>query len=253
MNEHYIKGLEYCKNEQFEKAISAFNKSLLLNPNHTEAFYNRGMAKFRQENYLASIQDFDEALRISPSDANIYSQRGVAKHLMGNSELAMKDMDKSQQLEPENPYRYTSRAFIRSKMGDLFGALDDYKIALELDPDDAVAWNNYGLLEEGMGYSKSAKERYEKADGIADKDRKFDKPDLDKIIADVRSGKIQGEKMNLNVPADKVKKKEAVQKSGKKKSKELSSNEYLKVVKAVFTSKDTFNEFLDFVKGKFKK
>jgi tetratricopeptide (TPR) repeat protein len=253
MNEHYIKGLEHCKNEQFEEAISAFNKSLLLNPNHTEAYYNRGMAKFRQEKYLASIQDFDEALRISPNDANIYSQRGVAKHLMGNSELAMKDMDKSQQLEPENPYRYTSRAFVRSKMGDLFGALDDYKIALELDPDDAVAWNNYGLLEEGMGYTKSAKERYEKADGIADKDREFNKPDLDQIIADVRSGKIQGEKLDLNVPTDKIKKKEAVREIKETKELKPSTNEYLKVMKEVFTSKETFSEFLGFVKGKFKK
>ncbi|MFT6964515.1 MAG: hypothetical protein ACJAWV_004256, partial [Flammeovirgaceae bacterium] len=78
-------------------------------------------------------------------------------------------------------------------------------------------------------------------------------PDLDQIIADVRSGKIQGDKINLNVPADKIKKKEPVQEIEETKVTKPSTNEYLKVMKEVFTSKETFSEFLGFVKGKFKK
>ncbi|MGB0525646.1 MAG: tetratricopeptide repeat protein [Flammeovirgaceae bacterium] len=261
MNEYYIKGLEHCKNEQFEEAISEFNRSLLLNPAHMECFYNRGMAKFRLERYLDAIQDFDEALDLNPNNADILSQRGVTKHLMGNSEAGLKDLDQAQVLEPTNAYRYSSRAFIRAKVGDVFGAQDDYKKALELDPEDAIAWNNLGLLEDAIGYKQSAQERFKKADGIADEGQTFEKPDLDEIIKANKENNTPRPKVSVTPSTEKTLARDKSPNQSIKTQQDeikststtppLSTKEYIRVVKDVFTSKAVFKDFIQFVKGKF--
>lgn len=253
MNEFYVKGLENCKNEQFEEAIVNFNKALLMNPLHLECLYNRGMAKFRLAQYLAAIQDFDEALKIAPNNADIWSQRGVAKHLMGNSETGLEDLNKAQALEPKNAYRYSSRAFIRAKVGDVFGAQEDYKKALALDPEDAVAWNNLGLLEEAIGYKDSAQNRFKKADSIADEGKTFDKPDLDEIIQSAKEKEPKVSTASKRAEDKALKQNPKTEESTTLKTSNTapSVKDYARVVKEIFTSKEVFNDFVRYAKEKF--
>lgn len=243
MNEHYSKGLEEAQKDNYQEAILAFNRSLLLRPNHPECLYNRGLAKFYLERYLDAIQDFDLAIRFAPEHADIYSQRGVAKFLLKEVVAALKDMDKALELEPQNPYRYTSRAYIRAKMGNALDAINDYKIALKLDPEDAIAWNNLGMLEQSLGMKDAAKGSFSKADSIADEGKEFEKPDIEEILKEARE---QQQKITLQ-------QEQRVDSPSMKNVIQMSENEpekqgYWQVVKEVFTTKAGFADFMQFVK-----
>lgn len=83
---------------------------------------------------------------------------------------ALHHFDIAVEKDTQNPFRYASRAYAKAHVGDVKGAIADYQEALRLDPEDAIAWNNLGLLEEQLGYKKEAQEKFAKADALASRD-----------------------------------------------------------------------------------
>jgi tetratricopeptide (TPR) repeat protein len=181
---YYIKGLEKCREGNFEEGIAYFDKALALLPSHTESIYNRAKAKFKLKRLEECIIDLELALSISPQNPVFYSERAVVYYHMGHMEKSLQDLDAAAALEPENPYRYSSRAYIKDKAGDLLGAIEDYAKAIALDPEDAISYNNKGLVEEKLGYYNRSKESFRKADALAEgrnpdeeKEASYNKPE----------------------------------------------------------------------------
>lgn len=246
MNEYFQKGVQLSKNERFEEAIEAFTMSIITGPVAMEAYFNRGLARFKLKKMPEALADFQEALHLKPQDPEIISQLGITHHLMGKVQEALQYLDRAVALDRENPYRYSSRAFIRAKYGDVFGAIDDYEFALKLDPEDAIALNNLGLIEQRIGFEKSAKERFDAADRIADTGKTFEKPDLAQLLAQ--------EDQN---PAEKVvleqlkrKPQQQMQPKGTGESPDAPPKpelkDYLSVIKEVLLSRKGYSEFLDY-------
>ncbi len=133
-DDHHKKGLEHAKKKAYEKAVLSYTK----------------------------------AIELKPGEPEFYSDRAVAYFHLDQGQRSLEDMNKAQELQPEHGYRYSSRAFIKDHLGDLDGAIEDYKIAIRIDPDDAISHNNLGLLEEKKGYVQRSKERFVRADQLAD-------------------------------------------------------------------------------------
>lgn len=190
--------------------------------------YQKGKELLKERKLDEALKHFNKALELSPDEPHVLSDRGVVYFHMKKNELSIIDLDKAVSLEPDNPYRYSSRAYVRSAIGDIRGGIDDYKKAIQLDPNDAIAHNNLGLLEEKLGYQKSAKTHYNKADEIAKNDEFY--------------ASLYGKK-----DADKT--------ENKTTHTELEIEEnigYWSLVFQVFKKKDTFKEFLRFLKNGFK-
>ncbi|MCU0443567.1 MAG: tetratricopeptide repeat protein [Microscillaceae bacterium] len=244
VQQKFIQALKLCEEARFSEAVQLFTGVLNTEPAHLESIFNRGMAYTQLGEYQLARLDFEKALSISPLNPQIYSELGVIKHLLADHRGALADLDKALELEPGNPYRYSSRAYIRAHIGDVWGAIDDYKEALALDPDDAIVYNNLGLLEEKIGYQTSAQANFAQADQLADQGKTFVKPDLNEILANYEAEKaLQSQTEILQQQADSL----------ALKQQKFKPQDYLKVIQAVFTSRQTFGEFLDFVKGKWKK
>ncbi|MYB92568.1 tetratricopeptide repeat protein [Candidatus Poribacteria bacterium] len=64
--------------ERYESAIDDYNSAIRINPNYTEAYYQRGLAKHHLDHYESAISDYDEAIRLGPDDAEIYYYRAEA-------------------------------------------------------------------------------------------------------------------------------------------------------------------------------
>lgn len=249
MNEniYFLAGLEKCKQGAYQEAIASFTQALSQCPQHLESYFNRAMARQKLGEYHKALKDYDEAINLAPYNAEIYSERGVVKHLLKDNRGALEDLNKALSLEPNNPYRYSSRAYIRAFIGDNLGAVEDYEKAIELDPEDAIALNNLGLLEDKLGKKEAAQAYFMRADQIADKGKTFEKPDLEEIL------KKHEEKERIRLESERL------LKQPKGTGEQLASNQkptsqaYIKVIKSVFTSKETFKEFITFVKNPFKK
>ena len=212
--------------------------------------YEKGLQKLKEGKYDSALIYFDNALVQNPHDATCLSDKAVTLFHLGKKEEALDLLNQAQSLEPHNPYRYSSRAFVKDALGDLQGAIDDYQKAIELDPEDMVAYNNLGLLEEKLGYKESAKKKFEQADELAKK-----------------LGLIFDEQGNLVTPASDIPSAASGQAIHHESSlmEEITSQEqlittnttieqdpipsksYWEVIKSIFTSKQVFYEFIDFV------
>lgn len=184
-----------------------------------------------QGDFKKAILLYTKALALDPNNAMIYSERGVCYLNMEEHELALQDLDIAVTFEPNNPYRYSSRAFLKGAMKNTQGAIDDYKKAVELDPEDAISYNNLGLQEEQLGYWQKAKKNFEVADELA---------------GILKENKILTSEHPLYEKEIDSKKEEII--SNDMKNKATIGTTFKKVL----TSKESFKEFLSFVKNGFK-
>lgn len=176
--------------------------------------------KNAQENYSEAFNLYSKAIDVLPNDPDLYSARGVVLFHLDRKEEALDDMNKAADLEPEYSYRYSSRAFIKASLRMTEEAILDYKKCTELDPEDAIAWNNMGLLEDQLGWNKKAEKTFQKADS------------LDKVLKD-KGIPVEKDIETPQLPAETPESKN-------------------RIIKEVFTKKETFKEFVNFVKSGFK-
>ena len=173
-----------------------------------------------EEDYKEAFRLYSKAIEVLPNDPDVYSARGVVQFHLNRKEESLQDMNKAVELEPHYSYRYSSRAYIKASLGMTEDAILDYKKCTELDPEDAIAWNNLGLLEDQLGWNKKAKKTFEKAEN------------LEKVLKDKE---ITLEK-NRKTPEPKPE----------------STSSKNNIIKDVFTKKETFKEFIKFVRSGFK-
>ena len=67
---------------EYEAAIVDFDQAITLDPNYSDAYYNRGNANSKLAKYESAIVDFDQAIRLKPDFASAFNNRGVAKNLL---------------------------------------------------------------------------------------------------------------------------------------------------------------------------
>lgn len=180
----------------------------------------------KDENFQKAFDLFTEAIRLSPTSPDLFSWRGVVLFHLDKKEDALADMNKAVELQPDYSYRYSSRAYIKASLMLIDEAIADYKKCIELDPQDSIAYNNLGMMEEQKGWNQMAKKNFEKAD------------ELEGLL---KANKIESGK-------EQRKNKGTIDNSQKKDSK-LSKG---RIFRDVFTKKETFKEFLHFIKSGFK-
>lgn len=189
-----------------------------------------------QQKLDSALIAFNDALKQDPDHPVLLSQRGVLYLHMNQKKKCFDDLLLALKLEPDNSYRYASLAYARDFFGDLDGAIREYEKAVEIDPKDAIAHNNLGLLLEKKGYKTKAQARFERADKLAKLEKKFfEAVDKREPLPENNQPKPTGG--------------EALQ---PKKLEDTSDKNKSAVLKNVFTKKETFKEFITFIKNGFK-
>ncbi|KZR90052.1 Tetratricopeptide repeat [Synechococcus sp. MIT S9508] len=77
--EYYEIGLEYLRNDDYQKAISNFTKAIVITPGVSALYVAQGSCKIFLEDYQSAIDDFTKAIELSPEDAKPYYQRALAR------------------------------------------------------------------------------------------------------------------------------------------------------------------------------
>ncbi|MDR1702015.1 MAG: tetratricopeptide repeat protein [Sporomusaceae bacterium] len=144
--------------ELYELAFDDFNKTIALNPQHAQAYYNRGRIYYgRKQQFEAATADISQALQLEPEFEAGYSMRGRYYYEQRKYDLAVADFTKAIKLNPKNPVNYEGRGNAYDYSGQTDLAIADYTKALQLEPRSTSAYYNRGIAYFTKGdYSAAA-------------------------------------------------------------------------------------------------
>ena len=157
-------GTEHINQGQFQRAIEANDEAIKLNPQYTDAYYNRALAYSQMGQYHPAIKDFDQAISLNSQDPDAYYNRAHALFMLHQLERAIADYDRSIQLDPSNPERYIGRGAAYFEQGAYQRAIDDFDRAIHLGDypyafaNRAVSYIRLGKLAEAEADIKRAQE-----------------------------------------------------------------------------------------------
>ena len=156
--------------QDYQGALSDFNKAIELNSQDAYAYYNRGNVRRILEDNQGALSDFTKAIELNPDYALAYNDRGVTHSNLENYKDAIVDYTKAIELNPRYASAYYNRAVAHSNLKDYEDAIADYTKAIELDPDYELAYKNRGWASYSLGKFQEAIADYTNAIKINNKD-----------------------------------------------------------------------------------
>lgn len=199
-----------------------------------------------EADYLSAIEILTSALPQSVDKKDLYYNRAVCYLNTAQFELAVFDFSKLIEIESNKAFNYSCRAFAKARTNDKKGAIKDYEKALELEPDNPITYNNMGLVQEEIGYIKQANKSFEQSDDLRKKEeanKVLNLQDNQNVKKEVED-RLEKAKLESTEPLPKTVPVPPVEKELEKTKGELA--------KEIFTNKNTFKEFIQFIKNGFK-
>jgi tetratricopeptide (TPR) repeat protein len=86
-----------------DEAMAAYEKTVDLNPDYVQAWYNLGqLCMIKKKDFSHALHCFDRALAIRPDYVSAHHQRGMAWELLGDRHKALECWRKTLELDPKN-------------------------------------------------------------------------------------------------------------------------------------------------------
>ena len=123
--------------QEYENAITFFNRSLSINNKVEGAYYNRSFAKTCLGNLESALLDLDSAIILKKNIPLLYNNRGVLRMNLGFTNEALQDFDNAIKFS-NSTYcdAFGNRAYIKFLSGNYAAALQDCNSALQLEPEN---------------------------------------------------------------------------------------------------------------------
>ena len=169
----YIQANEMAKQGEYEAAIKAYDRVIVIDPRFADAYYNRGLAKIRLKKFQEATEDFDRAIALNPDDIYCYLNRGVARNHLRQFQEAIEDFDKAVELDDSCAYAYVNRGVAKAESYRYEEAVDDFSKAIELKPDNAELHFNRGKACKEMGRHEEAVDDFSRAIELKPDDAEF--------------------------------------------------------------------------------
>ena len=122
-----------------EKALSAYDTAIRLQPDYAEVYNNRGNVKNRLGCSDDALTDYDTAIRLNPHFPEAYYNRGVQKVLCEEFDAAIVDFTEAIRLNSDCAEAYAHRSVAKAELGDINEARSDLQTALILSEQQANA------------------------------------------------------------------------------------------------------------------
>jgi Tfp pilus assembly protein PilF len=153
---YVTRSFAYGKLGDNQRVLADSNKAIELDPNLATAYLNRGFAYSKLGNYQQVLADSNKAIELDPNLAMAYVNRGIAYGKIGNYQQVLADSNKAIELDPKIAMAYVNRGFAYSKLGNYQQVLADSNKAIELDPKIAMAYVNRSFAYLKLGYNELA-------------------------------------------------------------------------------------------------
>ena len=142
---HNTRGIAYCENGAYGKAIATFAKAIDLKSDYVNAHYNQGLAYMKKGEVNKALSAYYRAIQCKRNYAEAYNNRGIAYQLKGETIYALQDYTMAIGLNQELTEAYTNRGSLHLNRLDIQHALDDFDMAIKLDSDAGLAYGHAGV------------------------------------------------------------------------------------------------------------
>jgi len=151
------------KIEDFEKAIWAYDYSILINSNFGPAHFNLANAYLSKEKFYKAIEHFNECMRIDGDDATAYCYIGECYEQLNELELSKHHYKRSLELAPMFSEAWLGLGIIEDLEGNTNEAIILIEKALEFDPNNAGIMHVLAGAFEKIDENDRAVELYKKS------------------------------------------------------------------------------------------
>lgn len=142
---YYNRGLALYQNQDYNKAISDFNKTLQIDPSFKEVYARRAFSLLKVNNPTA-LQDFKLAWDQEPNNEDIMSNYAKACLTFGDLQKGVEVSNRAIQLNQKNPELYYIRGLLLATGNVPQKAIEDYSMAIALNTNYADAYVNRGNI-----------------------------------------------------------------------------------------------------------
>ena len=142
----YNKGGSFTDLKIYEGAIESYNAAININPNYSEAWNNKGNVLGKLGRYEDAISAYDRTIKINPQHPNAWYNRGNALDNLGKYEKAIESYDIAIDVNPQHAEARINRGNILYFLGRSEEAITEYDNAIGINPPYADAWYNKGIV-----------------------------------------------------------------------------------------------------------
>ena len=118
--------------KKFEEALTAYTRSIELDPGLTKAYRGRASLLRAFGRYEEALLDMDKVLEMDPDNTDLIAARVSIFWNMGRLEDALAEIDRAIEMEDTDPSYFNIRALMLSQNGEFERALADIEKAIEL-------------------------------------------------------------------------------------------------------------------------
>lgn len=159
------------KNKWYKKAVQDLLTVTTLDDKHFEAWYELAYITYvRLNEWHKAIKYFNKTLELNPEHTNSYRYRAYCYKMIKKYEQSLIDYNKAIKFAPDDTSLYEDKAMVYYAMNDLDSVKTTYLSALSITPDNFELYINLGMLYFNMGKKAEASEYFEKAKEIGRSD-----------------------------------------------------------------------------------
>jgi len=167
-------------NTEYKKKLLLLQKAIQLDPNYSKAHRELGWLLRKHKDFLNAETHIKKAIELDESDGWAHIYLGNLLWTQENFSLAEKAFNKAVEIWPNQSTPYWCLAHFYEYQDRFQESKELYEKALLLDPDDIEANLRYGLFLIGMKESDKAKSLLKHANNLDPEDERVNKA-LDKL------------------------------------------------------------------------
>jgi Flp pilus assembly protein TadD len=143
----YHEGITHLSINEYEEAITFFDKALSVIPNHPDFIIGKGDVHFAMGQFEEAFQIYQQATRLDPDNFRAWLQSGIALLKMGRYQEAL---DIFTRIQPMNEYDgelWLAHGIALSHLGRREEAAESLRNAMRLKPNQPALWYYLSVLE----------------------------------------------------------------------------------------------------------
>ena len=163
---YYNEGNSLIEAEQYEEAISAFDRALSYRDDFAQAWSNKGFAQGKLNKHLEKFSSCQRATEVTPDFAEAWNCRGLARFDSQQYEEALEEYNRAIAVDRDFYRGWFNKGQVLLKLGSPHEAEYATGRVLEIEPDYFLAWTQLCQILYELEQYQDAKAHCEQSKAI---------------------------------------------------------------------------------------